>query len=152
VKFQVYLFMTIIRKNALIPYSASKMYQLVLDVNRYHEFLPWCSMSSVLSHTEQILEGKITIDHSVFKKSFVTRNTLTKDQKIEMKLLEGPFKTLDGVWEFTFLDKNCSKISLNLEFEFSSKLLSMALGPVFSQIANSMVDSFCQRAVSIYHE
>jgi len=144
--------MTIINKSALIPYSADKMYDLVVDVNRYHEFLPWCSQSSVLSHTENMLEGKITVDHSVFKKSFVTRNTLIKDQKIEMKLQKGPFKQLNGAWEFTILDKDCSKISLNLEFEFSNKLLSMALGPVFSQIANSMVDSFCQRAVSIYNE
>jgi ribosome-associated toxin RatA of RatAB toxin-antitoxin module len=141
---------TIINKNALIPYSASKMYELVLDVNHYHDFLPWCSQSWVLSQTENILEGKITIDHSVLKKSFVTRNTLTTDQKIEMKLLEGPFKQLDGRWEFTALDTECSKISLYLEFEFKNKLLSMALGPVFSQIANSMVDSFCQRAIDIY--
>jgi len=141
---------TVINKNALIPYSASKMYELVLDVDHYHDFLPWCSESSVLSHTGNIVEGKVTIDHSVLKKSFVTRNTLTTDKKIEMKLVQGPFKQLDGVWEFTALDPECSKISLHLDFEFKNKLLSMALGPVFSQIANSMVDSFCQRAVDIY--
>ncbi len=151
-EFQIYQSMTIISKNALIPCSAHKMYNLVLDVNRYHEFLPWCSQSSAVSLTEQIQDGKITINHSVFKKTFVTRNTLVKDQKIKIKLLEGPFKKLDGVWEFTFLDKDCSKISLHLDFEFSSKIISMSLGPVFSQIANSMVDSFCQRAVSIYQK
>ncbi len=142
--------MTVIKKNALIPYSAQKMYELVLDVNQYHTFLPWCSQSSVISQTEDLIEGKITIDHSVFQKSFVTRNILTKNQKMEIKLVDGPFKRLDGTWEFTSLDEDCSKISLHLEFDFKNKLLSMALGPVFSQIANSMVDSFCQRAIDIY--
>ncbi|MFK5986678.1 MAG: type II toxin-antitoxin system RatA family toxin [Pseudomonadota bacterium] len=142
--------MTTITKNALIPYSAEAMYDLVLDVDQYYKFLPWCSQSAILNQTELLLEGEITVDHSVFKKSFVTQNTLIKNQKIEMKLLKGPFKRLDGMWEFTALDKTCSKISLHLEFEFQNKIISMALGPVFSQIANSMLDSFCQRAMDVY--
>jgi ribosome-associated toxin RatA of RatAB toxin-antitoxin module len=142
--------MTTISKNALIQHSASEMYDLVLDVGSYQDFLPWCSQSELLSQTEQVIEGKITIDHSVFKKSFITRNKVIKNQSIEIKLLQGPFKNLDGIWEFTALDSHCSKISLHLEFDFQSKIISMALGPVFSQIANSMLDSFCQRADIVY--
>ncbi len=142
--------MTIIDKSALIPQSAEKMYQLVLDINRYSEFLPWCERAEVLSQSETMIKGRIQVAHMAFKQSFVTENQLVKNQMIRMKLLEGPFKSLDGVWRFTRLEENASKISLHMAFEFKSKLVSMALTPVFSQIADSMVDSFCQRAMHIY--
>jgi len=141
---------TTISKNALIPYNTEKMYALVLDVNRYSEFLPWCAGSKVLMQTNDEIKGSITINHSGFKKSFTTLNRLQKNKIIEMRLIEGPFKRLEGIWRFDILADDCSKISLDLDFEFSNKLVGMALNPIFSQIANSMVDSFCKRAVSVY--
>lgn len=142
--------MTTISKNALIPYDAGKMYELVLDINRYYEFLPWCSASKVLMQTDDEVKGQISINHSGLKKSFTTLNRLQKNKSIEMKMVEGPFKHLEGIWRFDVLADDASKISLDLDFEFSNKLVAMAINPVFSQIANSMVDSFCKRADAIY--
>lgn len=67
-------------------------------------------------------------------------------EKIEMTLIDGPFKSLDGVWEFIAFDETSSKVKLDLNFEFSSGITTLLLSPIFTQIANSMVDSFCTRA------
>jgi ribosome-associated toxin RatA of RatAB toxin-antitoxin module len=126
------------------------MYNLVADVNSYEQFLPWCNSSQVLSQTEDEVTGRIEVKHSGLHKTFTTLNRLQKNKIIEMRLIEGPFKSLQGYWQFKKLDENACKISLDLEFEFSNKLVGMAFGPIFSQIANTMVDSFCKRAVEIY--
>lgn len=142
--------MTCISKTALIPYSAAKMYALVADVDNYQHFLPWCGGSKVLSQTENEIKGQVEIQHMGMNKTFTTLNRMHKDKMIEMRLIEGPFKQLHGFWRFDALDENGCKISLDLEFEFSNKIMSMAFGPIFSQIANSMVDAFCQRAIVVY--
>jgi len=141
---------TTISKNALVPYNTEQMYSLVLDINQYSEFLPWCAGSKTLMQNDEEVKGSITINHSGFNKSFTTLNRLQKNKIIEMRLIEGPFKRLEGIWRFDILADDCSKISLDLDFEFSNRLVGMALNPVFSQIANSMVDSFCKRAIVVY--
>ena len=142
--------MTCINKSALIPYSAEKMYQLVADVENYEQFLPWCRRSTVLSQTEDEVKGQIEVHHTGMHKSFTTLNRMQKNKMIEIRLVEGPFKHLQGFWRFDALDDHGCKISLALEFEFSNKLVSMAFGPIFSQIANTMVDAFCKRAIDVY--
>lgn len=142
--------MTCISKTALIPYSAEKMYELVADVENYQNFLPWCGGSRILSQTVDEVKGQIEIQHMGMNKTFTTLNRMQKNKMIEMRLLEGPFRHLQGFWQFYALDENGCKISLDLEFEFSNKVMTMAFGPVFSQIANSMVDAFCKRAVDVY--
>jgi ribosome-associated toxin RatA of RatAB toxin-antitoxin module len=141
---------TCINKSALIPYSAEKMFDLVADVESYEEFLPWCGSSKVLSRNDDEVTGQIEVRHTGLNKTFTTLNRMQKNKMIEMRLLEGPFKHLQGFWRFDALAENGCKISLDLEFEFSNKLVSMAFGPVFSQIANTMVDAFCKRASEVY--
>ena len=142
--------MTIIEKTALIPYSPQKMYDLVIDVDQYKDFLPWCSDSKLLTQTSEYIEGQVWVSHTGFKQSFTTRNYFVKNERLSIQLVDGPFKQLEGEWVFEGLDTDCCKISLHLEFLFKNKLVSMALGPIFSQIANSMLDSFCKRATKIY--
>ncbi|MBF0264616.1 MAG: type II toxin-antitoxin system RatA family toxin [Gammaproteobacteria bacterium] len=142
--------MTTINKSALVPFSQEEMYQLVFDVDRYKEFLPWCSGSKLLTKTDEYIEGKVWVNHIGFKQSFTTRNHFIKNEKLAITLLDGPFKELEGYWLFEKLDSKATKISLQLDFSFKNKLVSMALGPIFSQIANSMLDSFCKRASSLY--
>ena len=139
-----------ISKSALINHSASKMFALVDDVSSYKEFLPWCGGSEELSRNEDEVEASVTISHSGLNKTFTTLNRLQKNKMIEIKLVDGPFKHLHGFWRFDPLLDDACKISLDLEYEFSNMLLDIAIGPVFNQIANSMVDSFCERAEVIY--
>ena len=142
--------MTTIHKSALVPYSAEQMYTLVDDIPAYPEFLPWCSGSKEITRCEDEVEASLDIAHSGVHKSFTTRNRLEINKTIEMQLVEGPFKHLHGIWRFEPLGDAGSKVMLDLEFEFSSKLLGMTFGPLFSKIASSLVDAFIQRAQKVY--
>ena len=139
-----------IQKSAIVPYTVAQMFALVDDIASYAEFLPWCSRSEVKVRTIDIVEAELTISYSSLNKTFTTRNINTPDTNIEMQLVEGPFKHLNGHWEFAMLGNEGCKVSLNLSFEFSSKILDMTIGPVFSQIANSLVDAFTERAGKVY--
>lgn len=141
---------SVVQKSALVKYSAQQMFDIVDDIEAYPQFLPWCSGSSVLKRGDNIVEGRIDIAKAGFHKSFATRNRLEAGSRIYMNLLEGPFKSLEGVWTFLPLREDASKISLDLEFEIASAFASLAFGPVFNQICNTMVSSFTQRAKQIY--
>ena len=145
--------MTLISRNALVPYSVEEMYTLVENIETYPEFLPWCRSTEVISRDGDEVHASIEIARGALNKSFTTFNRLQRNKMIEMRLVKGTFKHLQGFWRFDALkDASASKISLDLEFEFESKLIALAVGPVFNQIANSMVDAFCKRAVEVYGE
>ncbi len=142
--------MAVINKSALVPYTPNQMFALVDDIDAYAEFLPWCSNSTVLSRTGEEVTATLGISHSGFQKTFSTRNVYGVDSRISMYLLEGPFKKLEGVWQFHALGDQGCKIELDLEFEFSNLLVGMTFGPLFGQMAGSLVDAFTQRASHIY--
>lgn len=126
------------------------MFALVDDINAYQEFLPWCSNSEVLSREGDEVRGRLSLSKSGIEKSFTTCNRAQKNKMIEMRLEEGPFHHLEGFWRFNALAEDACKISLDLEFEFSNKLLGLTFGPVFNQIASTLVDAFCKRAADVY--
>jgi ribosome-associated toxin RatA of RatAB toxin-antitoxin module len=142
--------MTTINKSALVPYSPAEMFALVDDIDTYAEFLPWCRQSRVLSRSEDEVRATIEIAKGGVEKAFTTCNRNQHNKMIEMRLVEGPFKHLEGFWRFDALGEQGSKVSLDLEFEFASRMLSMVVGPVFNQVANSLVDSFHKRAIQVY--
>ena len=127
-----------------------QMYDLVADVGGYQDFLPWCSSSRLISATETELCGEIEVSRLGITQTFSTCNLVEPGRSMQLKLREGPFKKLEGLWQFTALGDNACKVSLQLEFEFSGKLINAAFGKVFSAIANELVDAFCKRADEIY--
>lgn len=142
--------MTTINKSALVPYSPAQMFDLVDDIEAYPEFLPWCSSTRVISRDDDLVRATIELSRGGVEKAFTTANRNQKNKMIEIRLVDGPFKRLDGFWRFDALGDDGCKISLDLEFEFSSRMLGMVVGPVFSQIANSLVDAFHKRAKDVY--
>jgi len=142
--------MPVINKSALVPYTALEMYKLVDDIEAYPVFLPWCGGSEVIERNEDEVRASILLSRSGIKKHFTTLNRLQHGKMIEMRLVEGPFRHLEGFWRFESLNESASKIMFDIEFEFSNKLLAMTIGPVFSQITNTMVDAFTTRAVEVY--
>ncbi len=143
--------MPCIHRHALVPYTPAEMFGLVDDVEAYPSFLPWCRQARVLGRTEDEVRATIELAKGSVRKAFTTCNRLQKDKMIEMRLVEGPFKHLEGFWRFDPLaDGTSSKVSLDLEFEFSGKLLALAIGPVLNPIANTLVDAFVRRAREVY--
>jgi len=132
-----------------MPFSAETMYEIVNDVAAYPSFLPWCGGSKIMAEEDTTMDASVLIKKGKLNYWFSTRNQLVKNQSIDMQLIDGPFKTLEGTWRFKSLDANSCKIELDLEFEFSLGLASSLLTPIFSQIANTMVDSFCARAFEV---
>ncbi len=133
-----------------MPYSAEQMYQLVNQVDDYPKFLIWCSDASILKQTSDQIIASVEINKSGFNQSFTTINTLTHNQRIDMKLKEGMFKQLNGAWVFTRLNDQACKIELSLNFSFSSKILDLAISPIFTSIANSQLEAFVARAKVVY--
>jgi ribosome-associated toxin RatA of RatAB toxin-antitoxin module len=141
---------THVQKSALVKFSAQQMFDLVDNIEAYPEFLPWCSGSRILSRSADIVEAELSIAKGGFNKSFATRNRLDNGGRIYMSLLNGPFTSLEGVWDFMPLREDASKISLDLQFEMPGLLANLAFGAVFNQICNTMVSSFTQRAKQVY--
>jgi ribosome-associated toxin RatA of RatAB toxin-antitoxin module len=139
-----------VRKSVLIAYPAEKMFDLVDAVQQYPEFLPWCSAASVEPREDDTVRASVTINYHGVKQSFTTENARKRPEQIEMRLVEGPFRTLDGCWRFSTLGDSACKIEFRLHYEFSSKLLEKLVGPVFGYIANSLVEAFLRRAEQVY--
>jgi ribosome-associated toxin RatA of RatAB toxin-antitoxin module len=142
--------MTTVSRSALVPYSAEDMFRLVDDVESYERFLPWVKSSRELHRDDDTVRATLVFSKGGFEKSFTTQNRSQRGKMIDIRLVEGPFRHLDGYWRFEPLGEDACKVSLDLEFEFSSRLLGMAFGRVFTQVANTLVDSFVRRAEEVY--
>jgi ribosome-associated toxin RatA of RatAB toxin-antitoxin module len=129
------------------------MYELVADIERYPEFLPWCDQAQIVSQDELGVVAKIGIAFGGIHQSFTTLNQNQPDREVHMQLVNGPFSALDGHWLFlpvgTESQRAC-KVELTLNYGFSNATLGKLVGPVFDRIANSLVDAFVKRADQVY--
>ena len=139
-----------VNRSALVPHTADKMFSLVDDIESYPEFLPWCGGADVHYRKDNVVEATLELHRGSFSRRFRTRNTATDRQSIAMQLVDGPFRHLAGVWSFTQLGDSGSKVALELEFEFSSRVIDVMLGSYFEDTCNSLVDAFTHRADTIY--
>lgn len=139
-----------ISRTVLVPFSVEQMYRLVNDVLSYPEFLPGCVGSRLLESGETHMVAEIDVSKVGISKRFTTRNALIPDKSIQLNLVDGPFKRLTGSWQFTPLNQQACKIEFHLDFEFTSKLIEIAFGRIFKELAVNMVQAFTARAKEIY--
>jgi ribosome-associated toxin RatA of RatAB toxin-antitoxin module len=125
------------------------MFDLVASVEEYPEFLPWCGGAEVHQRTEEGMVASIRIAYKGISQSFTTENRHERPHRIEMKLRDGPFSRLHGVWTFKPLTESACRVELEMDYEMRSGLISQLLGPVFGQIAQTMVDAFVNRAEAL---
>ena len=145
--------MKTVTKSVLIWYSAAEMYRLVTDVDRYAEFLPWCSAARAVEQYPDGMLAEITIALGGMRQSFRTRNVHQPDRQVAIKLTEGPFTRLDGQWDFLPVGEEgqrACRVQLQLHYGFDSSALSKMVSPIFDKIAASMVDAFVRRANQVY--
>jgi ribosome-associated toxin RatA of RatAB toxin-antitoxin module len=141
-----------ISRSALVMYSCEQMYKLVDDIELYPQFIPNCADSKRVQTNDHTVEGSLLISSVGISKWFTTKNILTPNKEIHMQLINGPFKHLTGIWRFIELDQSACKVELEIDFEFSSKLIEMAFGGIFNSLIANMVSAFTQRAKHIYEQ
>ena len=142
--------MALVEKSVLVGYSTQQMFDLVDQIENYPQFLPWCGGTAVKVREEVLVVATIHIDYFHLKQSFTTENTRQVPHLIQMRLHEGPFKHLEGLWRFTELSTEACRVDMRLHYEFSSKVLETLVNPVFSLIVGTLVDAFVARAEKIY--
>lgn len=142
--------MAVVEKSVLIERTPAQMFDLVDRVEDYPAFLPWCGGTELIERTDSKTAARIHISYHGLKAHFATENVKEAPRWMNIALREGPFKRLDGGWRFTPLGDSACKVEFRLHYEFSNRLLEKALGPVFSHIANTFVESFVKRANQIH--
>jgi ribosome-associated toxin RatA of RatAB toxin-antitoxin module len=139
-----------IERSALVTYSAMEMFKLVADVPSYPQFLSWCTATEVHEQNTVFQKASLTVVVAGIRQHFTTMNTLRTGERLEMRLLEGPFRNLQGEWSFVQLGEDGCRISLELDFEMTSGPMAKMFGKGFGKIANRLVEDFCRRAETVY--
>lgn len=137
-----------------LPYSAQQMYDLVADVAKYPEFLPWCAAARIrrtyAAGEGKVMEADLVISFKVFRERFGSRVTLFDAQKrIDTEYLDGPFKYMRSDWQFEDTEQGCN-VSFHVDFEFKNAVLQGIIGVVFNEAMHRIVRAFEQRAADLY--
>jgi ribosome-associated toxin RatA of RatAB toxin-antitoxin module len=149
-----------VHKSILLWYSPREMYDLVVAVERYPQFLPWCERAEVLEQHGDTMTARLHLAYAGVRQAFTTLNQHVEAQQVQVQLVDGPFSMLDGLWQFHPIgragggsgqgDQQACRIEFNLDYAFASKPLQALLSPVFDKIADTLVDRFVQRAEQVY--
>jgi ribosome-associated toxin RatA of RatAB toxin-antitoxin module len=149
-----------VQKSILLWYSPREMYDLVVAVDRYPQFLPWCERAEILDASGDTMTARLHLAYAGVRHAFTTRNQHVPVRSVLVQLVDGPFSMLDGRWQFVPIgragaeaadgDERACRIEFELEYAFASKPLEAVLSPVFDKVANTLVDRFVQRAEQVY--
>ena len=139
-----------VKRTALVTYTPQQMFDLVVDVERYCEFLPWVKGAQVHEKTERALQASITMERAGVRQTFTTRNEMDRPNWMSLKLVEGPFRTLDGLWTFTPIGTAGTKVVLDMKFDFANPIASMLFGRAFEHSIGELIDAFVARAKQAY--
>ena len=126
------------------------MFALVQDIEGYPQFVPWVSAAQVISRTDAEVIGQLEMERSGLREKFTTRNVLLPPNRMDLKLVDGPFKVLEGVWSFEPIGEKCTRIGLNIRFEFANPMLSLMLSRTFEKSCAQLVDAFVAGARTVY--
>ncbi len=130
----------------LLRCSSHDVFSVVMDIERYPQFLPWVSEAVVLNAGDDQLTAELVADFSGMKQSFRTVDRFVTDRMVEIRLLDGPFRFLESLWTFEVVNDDCCRVHFSIEFEFKNMMISLVATPIFTVACKSMVQAFEQRA------
>ncbi|WP_439597663.1 type II toxin-antitoxin system RatA family toxin [Falsiroseomonas sp.] len=133
----------------VLPYTDEQLFDMVADVRRYPEFLPWCVGARIVSRTENELIADLTIGFKMFRETFRSQVTLERPHHVHVRYLTGPFRYLNNHWRFRPVAQG-TEVDFFVDFEFKSRLLQAVIGTVFNEAVRLMVRSFERRAANLY--
>lgn len=137
-----------VKRSALINKAPAEVFALINDIERYPQFLPWCTHARVESRSDSEMVATLGVRQGALQGEFTTRNTLEPPHRIGMQLLSGPFRHLDGEWLLTPIEGGGCRIELSMRFAFRNPLAALVLEPKFAATIGSLVEAFSARARS----
>jgi ribosome-associated toxin RatA of RatAB toxin-antitoxin module len=139
-----------VHRSALVGHSPEQMFDLVADVERYPQFLPWVAAATLHERGESHLVASMEMVRGGVRERFTTRNEFQRPQVMTLRLVEGPFRILEGRWDFTPIGEKGTRIGLAMRFEFANPVISLLFGRAFEASCNELIDAFIARARSLY--
>ncbi len=133
----------------LLSFTAEQLFDLVADVERYPEFLPWCIAARIKRREGNVLSAELVIGFKFVRERYTSRIVLDRPRAIDVGYEEGPFRQLSNRWAFASDPQGCW-VDFFVDFEFRSKLLDRLIGPLFEEAVRRMVAAFESRAVRLY--
>lgn len=142
--------MRTVHRSARTRYSAQQMYDLVDDVESYPKFLHWCRGARIVRREDSVIEAELDIGFKGIHKSFTTRNRRSPPERIDIELVRGPFRRLEGAWQFRDLSEGGSEVTLDLTFDVAASPLGFMFSAVFEEMVRYQMHAFIQRAEHLY--
>jgi coenzyme Q-binding protein COQ10 len=133
-----------------LPYTPEQLFDIVADIERYPEFLPWCVATRVSAREGNVITADVVIGFKMFRERFTTRDVLDRPRRIDVSYREGPFKYLNNHWLFEPEGEGACAVDFYIDFEFKTRLLQMAMGRLFNEAVKVMVSAFEKRARAIH--
>lgn len=134
----------------IVPFSAEQMYDLVADIEKYPEFLPWCIASRIRERKQDFIIADLVIGYKIFKESFASQVRLHPPQRIDVSYEQGPFRYLNNHWKFKDLGENSCEIDFFVDFAFKNHFFQSAIEMFFNEAVSIMMQSFEKRAEQLY--
>ncbi|MCB2088871.1 MAG: type II toxin-antitoxin system RatA family toxin [Sphingomonadaceae bacterium] len=139
-----------IREIRRLPYSAEQMYNLVADVGRYAEFLPWVAATRVRSDSETEMVADMLVGFRAIREKFTSRVVKERPSRIKVHYVDGPLRDLDNVWNFAPLPEGGCEVDFSVDFTFKNKVFEKLAGQYFDRAFRKMVAAFEERAEQLY--
>jgi coenzyme Q-binding protein COQ10 len=132
-----------------LPYTPEQVFDLVADIERYPEFLPWCVGARIRERSDNVILGDLLIGWRMVREKFTSRVTLNRPGRIDVEYAEGPFKYLKNHWLLERQPGGCL-VDFYVDFEFRSRMLQSVIGALFNEAVKRMVSAFEKRAKELY--
>ncbi len=135
----------------ILPYTPQRLFDIVIDIDKYQEFLPWCKHSEVIDRMpdQNKLYASVSVGYLFYSEMYVSKVIYEKNKRIEAIYVDGPFKDLKTLWEFKSMGEGACELSFTVDFEFNTSVLNTVAEHLQDQISTKMVDAFVKRAESL---
>ena len=134
----------------VLPYSREQLFDLVADIGKYPDFLPWCLAARVTKQDESVVLADLVIGWRLVREKFSSRVTMTRPAELRVDYLDGPMRYMFTNWQFKEAAGGGCQIDFIVDFEFKSRSLQMLMGVFFNEAVRRMVTAFEDRAYRIY--
>ena len=134
----------------IVPHTSKQMFDLVLDIEKYPEFLPWCNGARIIKRTESTITADLSVGYKMLREKFTSKVTYTEPHRINVKYEKGPFRHLNNHWQFKDLKDGQCEIDFYIDFSFHNRLFQQPMHFFLNEAVSIMINAFEKRAQDVY--